>query len=119
MKKNIKTFLQGLAMGTVDIIPGISGGTLALILNIYSKIIQQIKLINLEFFKKIIKFKIKEAFKPLDLRFIFFLILGIASALFSLSRVISWALSAYPSHLYGLFLGLILVSSFFIFPKKI
>ncbi|MGI6347733.1 MAG: DUF368 domain-containing protein [Patescibacteria group bacterium] len=118
MKKNIiKTFLQGLAMGTVDIIPGISGGTLALILNIYSKILEQIKLINLDFLKKIIQLKIKDAFKPLDLKFIIPLILGISSALISLARVISWALSNYPGYLYSFFIGLILVSSILLFPR--
>ena len=47
MKKAFFTFLKGLAMGTVDIIPGVSGGTMALILKIYDKIIGELQKINL------------------------------------------------------------------------
>ncbi|HOZ53501.1 MAG TPA: DUF368 domain-containing protein [bacterium] len=118
MKKSIKTFLQGFAMGSVDIIPGISGGTMALILNIYTKIIDQIRLINLNFLKNVLKLKFKKAFESLDLNFLIFLILGIFVAIISLARVISWTLINYPTYLYSFFLGLILISAILLLPRK-
>lgn len=118
MKKQIKTFLQGFAMGSVDIIPGISGGTMALILNIYTKIINEIKLINLDFFKYIFSLKFKEAFKPLDIKFIASLILGVFVAIFSLARVISWTLANYPIYLYSFFFGLIIISAILLLPYR-
>lgn len=118
MKKQIKTFLQGFAMGSVDIIPGISGGTMALILNIYTKIINEIKLINLDFFKCIFSLKFKEAFRPLDIKFIISLVLGISIAIFSLARVISWTLANYPIYLYSFFFGLIIISAILLLPYR-
>lgn len=118
MKKSIKTFLQGFAMGSVDIIPGISGGTMALILNIYAKIIDQIRLINLNFLKNILKLKFKKAFAPLDLKFLIFLVSGIFVAIMSLARLISWTLINYPTYLYSFFLGLILISAILLLPQK-
>lgn len=118
MKKEIKTFLKGIAMGTVDIIPGVSGGTMALILKIYDKIINELRLINLDFFRNIIKLKIKRAFAPLDWRFLLSLFLGIIIAIIGLAKIISWALLNYPVYLYSFFFGLIIISAILLLPKK-
>lgn len=124
MEKKIKTnkigiFIKGLAMGSVDIIPGISGGTMALILKIYDKIINELRLINLAFFKDIIKLKIKKAFTPIDWKFLLVLFLGIITAVISLAKIISFTLTYYPVYLYSLFFGLIIISAIYLLPKKI
>jgi putative membrane protein len=122
MKKNKKllfTFLKGAAMGSVDIVPGMSGGTMALILKIYTKIINEIRLINKDFFKNIIKLKIRKAFELIDWPFLLSLFLGIITAIISLARIISWILANSPEYLYSFFFGLILVSAIFLMPKKI
>ena len=105
-------FLKGFAIGSVDVIPGISGGTVALMLGIYEKIIDSI--FNLEF--GIINFilqkkeKSLEHFKKLNWKFIICLTLGIITALFFGANLISALLEKWPNELKSLFLGLILGS---------
>ncbi len=114
----IKTFLKGMAMGAVDIVPGISGGTMALILKIYSKLIYEIKLIDFIFLKEILKGKFKKAFERIDWKFLLSLFLGIITAIISLAGIIDWSLNNYPIYLYSFFFGLIIVSAFLLIPKK-
>jgi len=118
IKENFSTFLKGLAMGSVDIIPGISGGTMALILKIYTKIINELKLINFDFFKKIVQLKIKEAFLKIDWRFLLILFFGIITAIISLARIIDFTLKKYPEFLYSFFFGLILLSAILLARKE-
>ena len=105
-------FLKGFAIGSVDVIPGISGGTVALMLGIYEKIIDSI--FNLEF--GIINFilqkkeKSLEHFKKLNWKFIICLTLGVITALFFGANLISALLEKWPNELKSLFLGLILGS---------
>lgn len=105
-------------MGSVDIVPGISGGTMALILKIYQKIIDELKLFNLKFLKDILSFRFKKALKPIDWSFLISLFLGIITAIVSLARIISWALENYPVYLFSLFFGLIIISAILLIPKK-
>ncbi|HNV12305.1 MAG TPA: DUF368 domain-containing protein [bacterium] len=120
-KEKIIVFLKGFAMGSVDIIPGISGGTMALILGIYEKIISELKKINFKSVKSIF-LKNKKLIIPEDdkinLAFLISLFLGIISAIISLAKIISYFLQNYPSHIYGLFFGLIVSSILLILPKK-
>lgn len=118
MKKFFSTFLKGLAMGTVDIIPGVSGGTMALILKIYDQIIEQLQLLNFKLLKSLLKGKFKEVFSQINWRFLLALFAGIITAIISLARVISWGLENYPVYLFSLFFGLIIISSILLIPFK-
>jgi putative membrane protein len=118
MKNKLKIFLKGFAMGSVDIVPGISGGTMALILGIYQKIINELKNIDKEFIKFLLSFKFKKAFKKVDITFLLFLFLGIIVAIISLSKIISHLLENNSFYLYSFFFGLIIASIFIILPKK-
>lgn len=118
MKKAFFTFLKGVAMGTVDIIPGVSGGTMALILKIYDKIIDQLQKINLVLLKNFLRGRFQLVFAQIDLRFLLALILGIGTAIMSLAHIISWGLEKYPIYLFSLFFGLIIASSILLIPKK-
>ncbi|MDD3711167.1 MAG: DUF368 domain-containing protein [Patescibacteria group bacterium] len=118
MKKYFSTLLKGIAMGAVDIIPGISGGTMALILKIYQKIINELRLINLKFFKNIFSLRLKKAFRLIDWKFLLSLFLGIIIAIISLARIVSWALENYPTYLFGFFFGLIIISALLLIPKN-
>jgi putative membrane protein len=117
-KKRIATFLKGMAMGSVDIVPGMSGGSMALILKIYKKIIKEIKSLDLNFLKNILKFNFEKAFEKTDWAFLLSLFLGIITAIFSLSKIIDWSLSNYPTYLYSLFFGLIIASALLLMPKR-
>jgi putative membrane protein len=101
--KLIPNFLKGFLMGTCDLIPGISGGTIAFITGIYEKLINEIN--------NILKFK------KFDFLFIFTLAFGILGAIFSLSHAISYLLETYPYYLLSFFLGLIIASSKYIYDK--
>lgn len=118
MKKSFFTFLKGVAMGTVDIIPGVSGGTMALILKIYDKIIDQLQKINLVLLKNFLRGRFQLVFAQIDLRFLLALILGIGTAIMSLAHIISWGLEKYPIYLFSLFFGLIIASSILLIPRK-
>lgn len=82
-------------MGVAEIIPGISGGTVALILGIYKRLIDSINQFNLVFLKRIGEHLFKEAFKQVDIYFLFSLFLGMLVAIFSLSSLLSFLLFSY------------------------
>ena len=117
MRQAFSTFLKGVAIGAVDIIPGVSGGTMALILKIYDKILGQLQKINLNLLKNFLRGRFKLVFAQIDGKFLVALILGIASAIFGLSHLISWGLEKYPGYLFSLFFGLIIASSILLIPK--
>ena len=115
-KEKINIFLKGFAMGMVDIIPGISGGTMALILGIYEKIILELKKINFKNLKRI--FKKDKNQEKIDFKFLIILFLGIITAIISLAKIIHYLLEKHNSYLYGFFFGLIIASIFIILPKR-
>ena len=106
----IKLILKGFCMGAANVIPGISGGTIAFILGIYEELIRSIKAFDLKFIKLLCRFRFKEAFSALDGKFLSAIFLGIAVAIFTLSKVISQLLSSKPILIYSFFFGLILAS---------
>ena len=110
--KSIIFFLRGFAIGSVDVIPGISGGTVALMLGIYEKIINSIFNIEFGIINFILKRKDKSSahLKKLNWKFIIFLTLGIITALIIGANLISTLLEKWPNELKSLFLGLILGS---------
>lgn len=106
----IKLILKGFCMGAANVIPGISGGTIAFILGIYERLIRSIKAFDLKFIKLLCRFRFKEAFSAIDGKFFSTLFLGVAIAIFTLSKVISQLLSSKPILIYSFFFGLILAS---------
>ncbi|MCA9478680.1 MAG: DUF368 domain-containing protein [Nanoarchaeota archaeon] len=108
-------FLRGLFMGACDIVPGISGGTIAFITGIYDRLLTALgNLSNLE-----VKFLKKGDFdkflKPLDLSFLLPLVFGIMVAVLSASRILLSLLQTYPSLVLSFFVGLILASGLALF----
>lgn len=110
----LKIFLRGFLMGASDIMPGISGGTIALITGIYDKLIASISNIKLLFLKPLIKgdfngFK-NQLFEEVDFEFFIPLALGIALAMILMAGVINFLLGNYAGYTYSFFAGLILAS---------
>lgn len=123
-KVDISVFLKGFLMGICDIIPGISGGTIAFITGIYIRLISGIKnltisnlleLLSLIYKQDFVKFKKK--FVELDIIFLIVLFLGIFTAIFSVSSLVKFLLEIYPAFTLTFFLGLILASSKLIFNE--
>ncbi|MBT3983961.1 MAG: DUF368 domain-containing protein [Bacteriovoracaceae bacterium] len=110
-KEAINLFAKGVAMGTADIIPGVSGGTIAFITGIYSQLLNAIKSVGAESLKSLFKFQIADALKPIHFRFLIPLGLGIMVALLSTARLMSFLLKNHPVPTWSLFFGLILAST--------
>ena len=104
-------FLRGLLMGAADIVPGVSGGTMAFITGIYDRLISSIRAVDIEFVRKVLRFDIKGAWAHVDGNFLLPLALGIATSILSLARLISWVLENHPVPLWAFFFGLILASA--------
>ena len=97
-------------MGAADVVPGVSGGTMALILGIYEELIKAIHSFNFNFLRLIALLKIREALSSVSWPFLLAIGLGILSAIFSLAKALSWLLDNHPVILWSFFFGLILSS---------
>ena len=104
-------FLKGMAMGISDLIPGISGGTIALLLGIYKEFISSLKSINLSTLVLLIKLNFKKLNEQLNLKFIFPVFIGILISIFIFSKHITYMISNHKILLLSFFYGLILFSS--------
>ncbi len=117
----LKIFLRGLLMGTADIMPGISGGTIALITGIYDKLINSISNIKLLFLKPLIKGNLTEFKKQLleevDFEFFIPLGIGIVTAMILMAGIINYLLGNYASFTYSFFAGLILASIYILYKQ--
>jgi putative membrane protein len=103
-------FLKGICMGTADIIPGVSGGTVALITGIYQQLLQAIRSVDARMALMLLKFDIKGAVASLHLRFLLALLMGIGVAIISLARLMNYLLHTHPVYIWSLFFGLIIAS---------
>ncbi len=106
----IRIFFTGIAMGIADIIPGVSGGTMAFILGIYEDLLNAIKSFDLEVIRLALRFQFKRILDHVPWQFLITLLLGIGAAFFSLAHAISWLLENEPVYLFAFFFGLILAS---------
>jgi putative membrane protein len=110
LKKASILSLKGLCMGSADVIPGVSGGTIALITGIYEELIQAIRSIDPAVLKKILTLDFKGALAHTHIRFLISLLMGIGIAIFSLARLMNYLLHHQPVYTWSLFFGLIAAS---------
>ena len=110
MKSYLSIFLKGMIMGFTELIPGVSGGTIALILGIYKRLIEAISNINLAFLKGTFSGNLKHSWNQADLNFLFFLVLGMALSVLTLSSVIIFFFHNFPFFLKSFFSGLLFTS---------
>lgn len=113
-KEQVGVALKGFAMGLADIVPGVSGGTVAFITGIYDQLVESISLVNKDFVKLLLAFKIKEALAHINFQFLFPLMCGIFTAIILMSRVMHYLLNEYAVQTWALFFGLIAASIIFI-----
>ena len=111
LKNRSILFLKGMAMGISDLIPGISGGTIALLLGIYKDFISSLKSINYKSFIYLIRLDFKKLNNQLNLCFLLPVFFGILSSIFIFSSLISFLLLDYKILLFSFFFGLIFFSS--------
>ena len=118
VKKYGLTYLKGMAMGAADIVPGVSGGSIALIAGIYQQLLDSINSFHIENLLLLKAFQIKEFYARVNGNFLLSLLLGILTSIFALSRVITFLMDEYPIPLWSFFCGLILVSAFLILNHR-
>lgn len=114
IKKIILLYLKGIAMGSADVVPGVSGGTIAFITGIYERLLDAIRSINLEALQLLRQFKLKELWQHIDGTFLVVLFAGIGTSVLSLAKVITHLLSEYPIQVWSFFFGLIVISALII-----
>lgn len=107
-------YLRGIAMGAADAVPGVSGGTIALITGIYARLIQAIRSLDAAALQFFFKGKWISFWKKIDGTFLVSLLAGVLTSLVALSRIILYLLKAYPEILWSFFFGLIIASAWII-----
>ena len=106
------TFLKGVAMGAADVVPGVSGGTIAFITGIYDTLLESIRRVNPSLLGIWKRDGFKAAFNHINGLFLISLFGGIFISIATLAKLISWLLVTHPIPLWSFFFGLILVSVF-------
>ena len=107
-------YLKGIAMGIADLVPGVSGGTIALITNIYEELISSINRVTVEEIVELMGSNRKRAWQNINGYFLLSLILGIATSILFLSSIIQFFLENYALSLWSFFFGLIFASAILI-----
>ncbi len=105
---------KGIAMGAADVVPGVSGGTIAFISGIYEELIESIDKVGLGVFKVWKQDGFKAAWKSINGSFLLALFSGIAISILSLAKLIKWLLHNEPVLLWSFFFGLVLASILYI-----
>ncbi len=114
IKNKLIITAKGLMMGAADVVPGVSGGTIAFITGIYEELINTIDGIDLKMFPTFFKIGFKNTVQIYNLGFLAALVLGIGISVVSLSKGITYLLHAQPVLLWAFFFGLVLASVLYI-----
>ncbi len=108
---------RGMAMGAVDVVPGVSGGTIALITGIYEELILSIRSIHAGLFNTLFREGLAEAWKQVNGNFLITVVAGILISIFSLARLLSWLFDHHAMLVWAFFFGLIAGSALFVGKK--
>ena len=114
IKEFLILVLKGIGMGAANVIPGVSGGTIALITGIFERLINAIKSFNFKAVKLLFSFQWKAFADYTDLRFLIAIFLGIIIAIISLAKIFDYLFQNYPVYIWAYFFGLVLASVYFV-----
>ena len=114
MNQYIANFFKGLGVGSANVIPGVSGGTIALITGIFERLINALKSFNLTAIKLFFSGKFKEFAQHTDLWFLASVGAGVVAAILSIARLFEFLFAEYPIYLWSFFFGMILVSIYYV-----
>ncbi|MBS2099266.1 DUF368 domain-containing protein [Carboxylicivirga linearis] len=110
----LKTAIKGAAMGAANVIPGVSGGTIALITGIFERLINAIKSFDVKALKLLLTGKFKEFADHIDLAFLVSLFAGVGIAIISLAKLFKFLFENHPIYIWAFFFGLVIASVFFV-----
>lgn len=112
--KNAAVALKGFAMGAANVIPGVSGGTIALLTGIFNELIEALNaILSVSSWKLLIKGEVKEFWKNIHGTFLLWLFVGVIVSVFSLAKLMEYVLAYHPIQTWAFFFGLIIVSAAF------
>ena len=114
MKNIITWFAKGFGIGAANVIPGVSGGTIALITGIFERLIDSIKSFNIQALKLLLKREFKQFAKETDLSFLISIFIGAIVSIFTIAKLLGFLFEFYPIYVWAFFFGLILASVFFV-----
>ena len=118
MKRSISDYItlviKGIGMGAADVVPGVSGGTIAFITGIYEELVYSIKSVNLKALKLLFSGKLAEFWRSINGTFLLAIITGIGISIFSLAKGLKFLLDNYPVAVWSFFFGLILASAIYV-----
>ncbi len=121
MVRGIKDYiiiaLKGAAMGAADVIPGVSGGTIAFISGIYEELINSIKGVDIKAIKMLLRFDLGAFWKKVNGNFLLAVFCGVALSILSLANIMSYLLENHPIMVWSFFFGLIIASSILVFKE--
>ena len=114
MKDILSWFIKGFGIGAANVIPGVSGGTIALITGIFERLIDALKSFDLKALKLILKLKFKEFAEYTDLVFLISVFGGAVVSIFTFAKLLAYLFEYYPVFVWAFFFGLILASVYFV-----
>ena len=121
MKRNFVDYFilvfKGMAMGAADVVPGVSGGTIAFISGVYEELIATLNSININSLKTLKLQGVSATWKKINGNFLLALFGGILLSILSLSKLVAWLLHEEPVLLWAFFFGLVLASIIFVLKK--
>ena len=106
--------LKGFTMGAANVIPGVSGGTIALITGIYEELINSLKSFDKKALELLLKREFSSLLNHINGKFLFFLLLGIAASVFSIAKLFEYLLSEHPTQIWAFFFGLVFASVYYV-----
>lgn len=113
--KNIAVSAKGFAMGAANVIPGVSGGTMALLTGIFNELIESLNaILSPEAWKLVLKGQFRAFWEHIHGTFLLWLGIGVIASVFSLAKLMEYVLSHHPVQTWAFFFGLIIVSAFFL-----
>ncbi|WP_339737950.1 DUF368 domain-containing protein [uncultured Sunxiuqinia sp.] len=114
LKEYLLLTLKGMGMGAADVVPGVSGGTIAFITGIYQELIDSIKSVNFHSLKLFFTGKFKAFWNEINGNFLFAVVLGIGISILSLARGLEYLLNHHPILIWSFFFGLIVASAIYV-----
>ncbi|MBR9999621.1 MAG: DUF368 domain-containing protein, partial [Cyclobacteriaceae bacterium] len=107
-------FIKGMATGAANVIPGVSGGTIAFITNIYEELINSLKSFDIESIKLLAAFQIRAFSRHVNFQFLILLFAGVFLSIITLGRLLKYLFGNFPVYVWAFFFGLILASVYFV-----
>lgn len=117
LKDYILLYLKGIGMGAADVVPGVSGGTVAFITGIYQELLDTIKAFDVEALQLLKSGRLKDFWIHINGLFLVVLLGGVVSSLLTLAQLVVYLLATYPIQVWSFFFGLIIISAILVFKE--